>query len=793
MSVLALMLGVALGGAPSAPVAAPESGLIDHARDSLVAASDTTVQLRFEIPARPLGDALSEFSRQSGLRVRVDRESASGKFSSSVSGVYTPSEALRRLLSGTGLAADFRSGGSEVLIRGVSNDVAVYTLSPLTVIGSSARGYSPLRSSSGTRVDTPLRDTPLSVSVITSELIRDQGMHGLAEVVDYVPGITMGHGEGHRDAPTIRGVSTTANFFVDGVRDDAQYYRDLYNVERVEALKGANALAFGRGGGGGVINRVNKVAQWAPNRQLVLEGGSWDQKRVALDIGQGFGPGFAARFNGVYEESGGFRDEGEVRRYGLNPTAAISIGPRTILHLGYEHLDDDRLVDRGIPSFDGGPSPAPVGRFFGNPDLNRATMVLHSGSASLEHTRASGLTVRSRFHFADYEKFYQNTLPGGMNDLGTMVRLTAYNNAVDRRNFFNQTDLIYEVNTGSLAHTLLAGLEVGYQETSVFRRTGYFNDTDASTEVPFESPRVSTPVVFRQSATDANNRTIARVASAYLQNQIEITRRWQAVAGIRLDRFDIDYRNRRSGAELNRTDAVISPRLGLVFKPFEPVSLYGSYGVTHLPSAGDQFASLTATTETLEPERFTNQELGLKWELRPDLILTGAAYRLERTNTAAPDPADPSRLVQTGRQRTEGIEIEGSGRITDAWQVVGGLALQRAEIVNETSAAPAGTKVHLVPERTFSLWNRYQLLEPVGIGLGVVHQSKMFAAIDNSVTLPGYTRVDGAVFLRLGERLSAQVNLENILDEKYYPTSHGNNNIMPGAPRSLRITLRAGH
>lgn len=792
MSFPAALLGLVLAGAPAALHAPQYSPLSDTISAPAQMVADTTLRHRFSIPARPLVDALSEFSRQAGLRVRVERGVASGLRSREVVGAYTSPEALRLLLGGTDLRPEYAEGASLVVIRGDSAATPIYTLAPVMVIGTVSRGYTPLRTSSATRTDTPLRDTPLSVSVVTRQLISDQAMRGLADLVRYVPGVTMGQGEGHRDAPTIRGNSSTANFFVNGVRDDVQYYRDLYNAERVEALKGANALVFGRGAGGGVINRVSKIAQWVPVHRLVVEGGSFDHRRVTLDIGQGFGAKLAARVNGMYEESGGFRDSAELRRHGLNPTLSLALGPRTTAQLGYEYLDDTRTVDRGIPSFEGRPSRAGLATFFGDPALSRSTLALHAATASLEHASAGGLTVRSRLHFADYDKFYQNIFPGAMNAAGTEVSLAAYNNATDRRNLFSQTDLIHEVRTGGVRHTLLAGVELGRQETKGLRHTGYFNDTDTNITIPFGQPTVSVPVTFRQSATDADNGTTATVGAIYLQDQVELSRRWQAVVGLRVDRFAVDFRNHRNGDELSRTDELFSPRAGLIYKPAEAVSLYGSYGITHLPSSGDQFASLTATTQTLEPEKFTNQEFGAKWEVRPDLVVTAAAYRLDRTNTASPDPADPSRLVQTGRQRTEGIELEGSGQLTPAWQVAGGVAFQRAEIVSATSAAPAGARVPLVPERTISLWNRYQLLQPLGVGLGVVHQSAMFAAIDNSVTLPGFTRLDGALFLRLGKALGAQVNVENLLGERYYATSHGNNNIMPGAPRTVRFSLTAG-
>jgi catecholate siderophore receptor len=226
-----------------------------------------------------------------------------------------------------------------------------------------------------------------------------------------------------------------------------------------------------------------------------------------------------------------------------------------------------------------------------------------------------------------------------------------------------------------------------------------------------------------------------------------------------------------------------------VIKPIEPASLYAAYSISYLPSSGDQFSSLSVTSATLEPEQFTNYEVGAKWDVRPDLALTAAAYRLERSNTSAPDPADPARVVQTGEQRTKGLELGVTGSVTPRWQVAGGISWQRAEITSRTSAAAEGQIVPLVPARSASIWNRVQVLPQLGLGLGLLHQADMFAAIDNAVTLPGFTRVDGAVFLRVLEQASIQLNVENVFDEEYFPTSHGNNNIMPGAGRTLRISL----
>ena len=777
--------GCVLVSAQAAAQASHPVSLFDAAAPAV---NDTTARIRFNIPAQPLRDALSQFSRQAAVRVELDVAAAADERSQALAGTFTPAEALRQLLAGTGLSARFPDEGT-VRVARAESETDTYTLTPLTVVAASSRGYGASRTTSATRTDTPLRDAPQSVTVVTQGLIADQSMQGMADVVRYVPGVTMGQGEGHRDAPTIRGNSSTADFFVDGVRDDAQYLRDVYNVERVEALKGSNAMIFGRGGGGGVLNRVSKEAQWAPTRVITTEGGSYDHKRLMVDVGQGVGAGVALRFNGVFENSGGFRDAYGLERYGINPSLALALGTRTTVRAGYELFNDERTVDRGIPSFQGRPSDADITTFFGNPDESYSILRVHAASALVEHATSNGLTVRNRSRWTTYDKFYQNSFPGAVNAEGTQVNLAAYNNATDRTNLFNQTDVTLALGTGPVRHTLLLGGEIGRQETENFRNTGYYNDATTSIAVPFDAPTVETPITFRQSATDADNRATASVAAVYLQDQVELAPHVQLLAGVRYDRFDVDFHNNRNDQSLDRRDDLISPRAGLVVKPVEPMSIYGSYSVSYLPSSGDQFSSLNATTETLEPEQFTNYEVGAKWDVRPDLALTTAVYRLDRTNTSAPDPNDATRIVQTGEARTTGWELGVSGSLASWWQVSGGFASQRARITSTTSAAAAGQRVPLVPEMTVSLWNRWQVLPALGLGIGVIHQDDMFAAIDNTVTLPGFTRADGALFLRLNSVLSAQVNVENLFDERYYATSHGNNNIMPGASRTLRLSL----
>jgi catecholate siderophore receptor len=459
----------------------------------------------------------------------------------------------------------------------------------------------------------------------------------------------------------------------------------------------------------------------------------------------------------------------------------------------YERFNDQRTADRGIPSFQGAPLASASPRtFFGDPSVSYADALVNVGSVTLEHTAGSGLTLRNRSVFADYNKIYQNVFPGAVNEAGTEVEIAGYNNATDRRNLLNETEVSYPLITGGLRQTLMGGVAVGRQITDNFRNTGYFNDTATALIAPLSDPTIAAPVTFRQSATDADNHSNAATLSVYGQSQVFLSDRWQAIIGARYERFTINFFNRRNGDALSRTDNLVSPRAGLLFKPAEAVTLYSSYSVSALPSSGDQFSSLTVTTEALEPEKFTNYEVGAKWDVLDRLSVAAAAYRLDRTNTTAPDPIDPSRTVQTGSQRTTGFELSVSGAITPAWQVIGGYTNQKAEVTSATTAAPVGARVALVPRNSVSLWNRYQVASSLGFGLGVIYQDEMFAAIDDEVTLPSFVRVDAAAYYTVSRWLRLQANLENVFDRDYFPTANSNNNITPGSPRAVRVTVATG-
>lgn len=658
-------------------------------------------------------------------------------------------------------------------------------------------GYVATGTSTATKTNTPIKDIPQAITVVTKQQAEDRGSESVGEALLYVPGVAVAQGEGHRDQITIRGQGTTADFFVDGVRDDIEYYRDLYNVEAIEVLKGPAAMTFGRGGGGGIVNRVTKKADGERIREVTATAGSFERARTTIDVGDKISPDAAFRLNAMYENSENFRDFFELERYGINPTVAFRPDDNTKVSLSYEFFKDDRTVDRGVPSQNGRPSRGPIETFFGNPDVSYSNFEGHTATATIEHRFDSGVNFRNHTFLATYDKVYENTFANGP-VTGGNVAIAGYVNGTERDSIVNQTDMTYRWDMGQgIRHTLLAGMEFSYQETDNFRNNASFGAPlgPATITVPFANPTTFTPVFYDRFQRDWH--TEVSTYSGYIQDQLEITKYFELIGGLRFDRFDVAFDGTTAGVNgnnpqsLSRVDDVWSHRVGAVFKPIETASIYIATSNSFLPGAGDQFGNLTTPVtggQTLAPEEFNNDEIGFKWEVAPRLFLTGAIFELDRTNQII--TTGPQTGEQAGLTRTKGGELAVTGYITNEWQISAGWGHQIARVV-EGNPASVGHEVPFVPNNIYSLWNRYQFTPLFGVGLGIIHQDSSFAALDNTVELPSFTRVDAAFFFDFNENWQAQVNIENIFDEEYYASAHNNNNISPGAPRQAFVTVRA--
>ncbi len=661
-------------------------------------------------------------------------------------------------------------------------------------------------SSAGLKTDTPLIDVPQTVSVITEVQIQDQAIQDIGDITRYTPGITVSQGEAHRDAIVIRGQRTTADFFLDGVRDDVQYYRPLYNLDRVEVHKGPNALIFGRGSGAGNINRVTKTA--ILNDRFASINSSADTfgaYQFAVDGNTAITDNIAIRINALAEGFDNHRDFFDGERYAFNPTIAAELSNRTRLELSYEYVNDDRVVDRGVPAEAGGTRANPANpvtgfddTFFGSPSANFFTFEANIIRSRLFHEFNANHSVNATIQYADYDKFYQNLYPIGSDLANNTFRLQGYNDRTDRENFIAQVNFLSNVKTWSFQHELLYGLEYGDQQTDNGRNNALFADsgTNSSNNILFTDP-ISIPG-FSFPTTTRDRDSDATFLSAFLQDQITINQYLQLVGGVRIDRFDIDVVDQIEVADgaadgnsgfLGRTDTEVSPRVGLIVKPIADVSVYASYSQSFLPRSGDQFLTLTPTTESLQPEEFKNYEFGVKWDVTNSLAFTSSIFRLERDSGTTVDPNNPLNTILVSSE-TEGLELQLVGQLMPSWKINAGYSyLDGREDGRVVGGVSDNRTLREVPEHQFSVWNRYDVTSRLGLGLGVIHQSSQFASNGNTVELPSYTRVDAAGYYTLTNKIRLQVNVENLFDEDYFPNSHNDNNITTGEPLNARFAV----
>lgn len=672
--------------------------------------------------------------------------------------------------------------------------------------------------SSGTKTNTPLVNIPQSITVVTKDFIRDQGFQSLTDVTRYVPGVAIHQGEGNRDELVIRGVDSSANFYVNGFRDDVQYFRDLYNTQSLEILKGPSALIYGRAAGGGLVNRTLKEADGTRVYEATMQTGSYADRRVSLDAGQAVNENVAVRLNAFYEGSDTFRDFGQLERYGINPTVTLQPTDDTKVKLSYEFYHDFRLADRGNPSqglpgagasrFNPTTPFAPNGdltKFFGSPIYNSAKVEVQTAMAVVEHDFGNGLTVRNGSIYADYNRGYRNVYSGGTGAPAsagggavtpdqTQLSLNAYENYTPRENAFNQTDFVYKTVTGPVRHTVAFGTEFGRQTGLSLRNSGQFPDNGGQSYVvvnPFNAAYFG-PVTFNHVASDANSKYRLNIASGYVQDQIEVTPWLQFLLGARYDSFDLSALDQNTNILRNRVDQKVSPRAAVIVKPMENLSLYTAWSTSFLPASGDQFSALSPGTLILEPQTFKSTEVGAKWNINPKLLFTAAAYEIIRTNVPIADPSGNGLFFASGAHKIQGFETALTGYITPDWQSVLGYSYIDARITSATSPTIVpGNRVQLVPYNQVSLWNKYQIDPTWAAALGMIYFSDSFASSDDSVRLPGFVRFDAAVYAKIDEMWRVQLNVENIFNKGYWATADGNNNISPGQPRTFRVTALA--
>ncbi len=680
----------------------------------------------------------------------------------------------------------------------IAPTLSAATLPTTTISGTSEQqSYKTSESKSAMKIDAPLRDIPQTVNVVPQSVIKDQGATSLEDVLKNVPGIGLSNGDGQRDQITIRGFSAIGDIFVDGFRDDALYYRDLSNIERVEVIKGPAAVLYGRGSSGGLINNVSKKPNFSPLQEVGVSFDSEGQRRTQFDAGwadQQMGDK-AFRVTGAFEDSDTFRDDGYIDRKAIAPSAYFRLSDDLELNLGATYLYDKRLIDFGIPALGGRPVDVDRDKRFGSgdPDQDYARSEVFTLTAGVDYQISDALSLSNNTRYYRYDLDRNNTLadssptrfvtaPNGE----LLVKLNRGNVARDEYGIFNQTELKQELQLAGMQHNLLYGVELGHQDK--FQRN--YSQNNVARVPVYRDALVVVPE--HANSLSAKGTNFQETAGTYLQDMIELNEQWKALLGVRYDIFGQEYDDdRAANVDLDRTDKTWSPRAGLVFQPDQVQSYYVSVSRGYQPS-GEVFAVSTANAD-LEPEETTNYEVGSKWDLLDGrLAVTTAVFRLERTNMKTSDPLNPSLLILAGEQRTDGFEATFSGQLSDKWQLYGGYAYLDAEITESNSktngVANEGQTPTLTPQNSANLWLVRQLAPRWRLGMGANYVDERYTALDNVTVMPSYTTFDAALMYD-EPTWDAALRLTNLANKEYYASAHGSVDLItPGAPRTLELS-----
>ena len=671
--------------------------------------------------------------------------------------------------------------------------------------------------SSALKMPIPLIDVPQSLSIIGQEEIKLRGFGDLGEIVRYTPGVNTSQGEGHRDSIVFRGVRSTADFYLDGVRDDVQYYRPLYNLEQVEILRGPNALLFGRGGTGGGINRVAKkanIGQDSVTTDLTID--SFGAYNLAADVNMAMSAESALRINAFVETLENDRDYYDGDRFGINPTYRRAIDNQTTLDLSVELMDHERFIDRGIPT---GPNGAPVDSLrdtvFGSESLNTQTLEATVFRGTLTREFSDSMTGVFNVHYADYEKMYQNLYASGYDGTaGTAgtVTLDGYRDPTERTHMVINGHITSEFRAGGMSHTLLVGGEYIDTENENHRFNSCWstqraanndvcdasnNATQKTDKETFALPTTgsrlnlasnsagtATAVNFDQDL-HARTETDITATSFFVQDQIAINDKLQVLLGARFDDFELTLRDTKDAAAVTSNDRnwdEVSPRFGLIYKPQSNVSLYASSSETFMPRSGEQYKKLKGAA--LDPDEFENTEYGVKWDVSEALSVTASMFEAESEREAS-----AGEDVFVALLEVDGFEIQVDGELSDRTSVSFGYS-------NMDGEADDGLDGYELPETMYSLFINHQASERLNYGIGLTYQDESIIMQKTGARkpepqpyMPDYTRIDASLSYTMSDDTTVRVIIENLADEDYYPHSHSTHQVSVGDPMNAKLSL----
>ncbi|MBF4557221.1 TonB-dependent siderophore receptor [Pseudomonas sp. p50] len=683
----------------------------------------------------------------------------------------------------------FSFGLSAVLSAGFS--YAAPTTLPATSISAEADADDPRvkETSTATRTATPVRYVPQAIDSVKTSNVMDYGTNDLGTALSGMPNVSSG-ADTRFDSLRIRGFDASNDFYLDGIRDDSQYVRDLHNIERIEVLKGPAAVLYGRGSQGGIVNRVSKLPESGRRSTIEAQGGSEDLRSLYADLSTDPSENISLRLNMGNMDENSFRDGVSGNRQLFAPSMSWQLSPDLNWLVQYEYSRYNRTPDRGIPGVNGRPTDVGRDTTYGN-DHDFIDDKSQSLRSKLSYELSDNWQLRHTLGVFKLNSDFDNTYQTGFNPTTNQVLRQHWQQDLTTRNVFNNVEMEGGFDTFGLEHRLLTGIEIGSQR----RDPTLYN---AATSGPGSSPVPSVDLYnpnrdLRHTGrmqVSSNNHTEVESRAVYVQDQLRLNDQWQVLAGLRYDTFDIESTNQIRNISEDRDSHSTSPRVGVVWTPLQNHSFYASWTKTFSPVGGGLIGitpGAAGNSNDLSPELTRQKEIGVKSDWLDDrLSTTLTIYELELYNRRTSDPLDPTITLLTGKQRSRGIELTGTGKIVGNWYVRGGVGLQDAT-VEEDNNGFEGKRISDVAKHNGSLFLTWKPEMGWYAETGLTLVGDRYADNLNTVVLPGYGRWDALAGFRQKD-WDLRAALNNITDKGYYESATSQFQIQPGAPRSLVVT-----
>ncbi|MFN6534904.1 MAG: TonB-dependent siderophore receptor [Nostoc sp. EkiNYC01] len=657
------------------------------------------------------------------------------------------------------------------------------------VVTGEADGYRVTDTTTGTKTDTPLRDIPQSIQVIPQEILRDQQITGLDDALRNVPGVSESFSSAASNFFSIRGFDAAAtNLLRDGLVDPlAGQLNELTSIERVEVLKGPASVLFGLGNPGGVINLVSKRPLSDPFYAIDATVGSYSFYRGALDLSGPLNDSKTVlyRLNTAYRNRGSFIDFYSGEQFNISPVVSVAIGDKTNLTLEGEYIDARDSYISGVPVI-GTVLPNPNGevsrnRNFGEPS-DEITQTITRLGYQLEHKFSDNWSLRNAFRFTFRDYSDRQTIPLSLDADNRTFNRFYREYDLENTNYALTTNLVGKFSTGSIQHQLLFGIDWNRLENFSPR---YIERRAESIDI--FNPVYGLPlgeITFDEFSDNSETNSLG----IYLQDQIALTDNLKLLLGGRFDTYDQKYEDFTNNTESSGSDSAFSPRFGIVYQPIPAISLYASYTRSFTPPNGTFFFGVDST---LQPERGTQYEIGVKADLNSRLSATLSFFDLTRTNVSTADPNNEGFTIQVGEQNSQGIELSLAGEIVPGWNIFAGYAYIDARITEDNTFA-VGNRLPNTPEHSFNLWTTYEIqqgeLQGLGAGIGLFFVGDRAGDLDNTYDVPSYVRTDAAIFYNR-DRFRVALNFKNLFDVDYFESALSSSRVYYGQPFTVQGTI----